>query len=64
VADVHEFTVHTGQEVECRAPLILLFANHVVEKGFDTLAREAGYPGSSLIPSSCALKSALVLKLL
>ena len=64
VADVHEFTVHTGQEMECRAPLILLFANHLAEMGFDTLAREAGYPGSSMIPSSCALKSALVLKLL
>lgn len=64
VADVNEFSIHAGQEVECRAPLVLLFANQLVEMGFDTMAQEAAYPGSSMIPASSALKSALALKLL
>jgi len=64
VADVNGFTIHTGQEVECRAPLVLLFAHHLVEMKFDPFVEEVGYPGSSMIPASSALKSALALKLL
>ncbi len=64
VADVNEFSILPGQEVECRAPLVLLFAHHLGEMGFDSFVEGAGYPGSSMIPAPSALKSALALKLL
>ncbi|MHB8352118.1 MAG: transposase family protein [Thermoplasmata archaeon] len=59
VADVREIDL-TPREVECRAPLVLYFAEFLDRLGFDTVVRRSGYPSSAMVPSASALRSALV----
>ncbi len=64
VADVGELNLRPGLEVECRSPLVFLFAPFLVEVGFEALVRQARYPGSAMIPAPTYLRSLLTLKLL
>jgi len=43
---------------------VFLFLPLLARLGFDTLVRQAGYPGSRLVPAAAALLSLLTLKLL
>jgi hypothetical protein len=47
-----------------RAAGVFLFVPLLVRMGFDSLVRDAGYPGSKMIPADAALLSLLALKLL
>ena len=64
VADVGELNLRRGLEVECRSPLVFLFAPFLAEVGFEALVRQARYPGSAMIPAPTYLRSLLTLKLL
>jgi len=64
VANVNELDITPGRIVECRAPLILIFATLLARVEFDEIVRRAGYPGSSMIPAQSALRALLALKLL
>ncbi len=64
VSDVGEVRGVAGREVECRAPLLFLFAPFLEAVGFETLVRRSGYPGTSMIPAPVYLRSLLALKLL
>ena len=50
--------------VTSRAAGVFLFVPLLVRLGFDSLVRQAGYPGSKMIPADAALLSLLALKLL
>lgn len=63
VADIRELDL-SPREVECRAPLLLLFAPFLTTLSFDTVVHRAGYPGSEMVPASGALRATLALKLL
>ena len=64
IADVRELDLSPGREVECRAPLVFLFASYLGEVEFDPLVRRAGYPASCMVPATSAVRSLLALKLL
>lgn len=63
VADIREVDL-APREVECRAPLLLLFAPFLAQVKLDALVRRGGYPSSKMIPASSALRATLALKLL
>jgi hypothetical protein len=50
--------------VRTRAAGVFLFVPLLARMGFDSLVRQAGYPGSKMIPADAALLSLLALKLL
>ena len=50
--------------VGTRAAGVFLFVPLLARMGFDSLVRQAGYPGSKVIPADAALLSLLALKLL
>jgi hypothetical protein len=50
--------------VSTRAAGVFLFVPLLARMGFDSLVRQAGYPGSKMIPADAALLSLLALKLL
>jgi hypothetical protein len=50
--------------VRTRAAGVFLFVPLLVRIGFDSLVRQAGYPGTKMIPADAALLSLLALKLL
>jgi hypothetical protein len=57
----------SGQQplrVRTRAAGVFLFLPLLVRLGFDGLVRQAGYPGSEMVPPDAALLSLLALKLL
>jgi hypothetical protein len=64
VADIESFDLSPGREVECRAPLLLLFAPFLSRLGWDTVVTEAGFTGTRMIPAPACLRSLLALKLL
>ncbi len=64
VADIAERNLAPGRIVDCRAPLLFLFAPLLAQVDFDGLVRQARYPGSHMIPGTAALRSLLALKLL
>jgi len=43
---------------------VFLFLPLLAERGFDSLVRQAGYPGTKMVPADAALLSLLALKLL
>ena len=47
-----------------RAAGVFLFVPLLARMGFDSLVREAGYPGTKMVPADAALLSLLALKLL
>ena len=62
VADVREFSLAPRRfETPCGG--LFLFIPDLVRLGFDAVARTARLPGSRMIPSACALRSTLALKL-
>ncbi len=64
VADVHLLNLTPGRVVECRAPLLFLFAPLLAHTDFESVVRRARYPGSSMIGAPAALRALLALKLL
>jgi hypothetical protein len=50
--------------VRTRAAGVFLFLPLLAELGFDSLAGQAGYPGTKMVPADAALLSLLALKLL
>ena len=50
--------------VRTRAAGVFLFVPLLARMGFDSLVRDAGYPGTKMIPADAALLSLLALKLL
>lgn len=64
VSDIGQLRLRPGVEIECRTPLVFLFAPFLVEVGFEALVRQARYPGSAMIPAPAYLRSLLALKLL
>lgn len=63
VADVARLDLSVGRVLACRAPLLFLFAPLLARLDLEGHAREAGLPGSSMIPRSASLRSLLALKL-
>jgi len=64
VADVGELDLSRELIVECRAPLLFLFAPFLASVDLPALVRNARYPGTSMIPSTSYVLSELALKLL
>ena len=64
VADYGNLHLESGREVECRTPLVFLFAPFLEELDFEGLVVRARYPGSTMIPAPAYLRSLLALKLL
>ncbi|MGI0129710.1 MAG: hypothetical protein ACREDE_04160 [Thermoplasmata archaeon] len=64
VSDISQLHLRSGVEVECRTPLVFLFAPFLDQIGFDQLVRRAHYPSTSMIPAPAYLRSLLALKLL
>lgn len=63
-ADVNNLDLTSGRVVDCRAPLLFLFAPLLASMEFDWLVKKARYPGTSMIPPSSYLRSLLILKLI
>jgi len=63
-ANVKMLELTTGRAIQCRAPLLLLFAPHIAAMKFDALVEKSGYPGTSHVPASAYLRSFLALKLM
>lgn len=63
-ADVNKLDLTSDRIVECRSPLLFLFAPLLASMEFDRLVKKARYPGSSMIPAPSYLRSLLALKLL
>ena len=64
ISDVNNFDLTSGRVVDCRAPLIFLFAPLLASMEFDLLVKKARYPGTSMIPAPSYLRSLLILKLI
>jgi len=63
-ADVNQFDLSSGRVMQCRAPLLFLFAPLLNGIEFDRLVKNARYPGTSKIPATSYIRSLLALKLL
>ena len=64
IADIRILNLSIGREVQCQAPLLLLFAPLLTSLRFDELVVNAGYPGSFMIPAPAYIRSLLALKLM
>jgi hypothetical protein len=64
VADCRTRRLTPGYRTRSRCAGLFLFLPLLARVGFDHLVRQAGYPGSRMIPAPCALLSLLALKLL
>jgi hypothetical protein len=66
VADRRELMLSSQEplRVRTRAAGVFLFLPLLAELGFDSLAGQAGYPGTKMVPADAALLSLLALKLL
>ncbi|MGH9894787.1 MAG: transposase, partial [bacterium] len=63
-ADVNELDLSVGRTVECRAPLLFLFAPLLGEVGLDSIVKQARFPGTRMLPAATSVDSLLALKLL
>ena len=63
-ADARCIGLAPGRRLRSRVAGVFLFLPLLARLGFDTLVRQAGYPGSRLVPAAAALLSLLTLKLL
>src|SRR5262249_39282454 len=63
-ADRRAFRLSSGRRLRTRVAGIFLFLPLLAQLRFDALARQAGYPGSRMVPAPAALLSLLALKLL
>ena len=63
VADASELDLTAGRLVQCRAPLLLLFAQPLSEMDFGNIVTASGYRGTSQISAQSYLLSMLLLKL-
>src|SRR5947209_8650530 len=64
VADRRRLALTPGRCWRSRVAGLFLFLPLLARLGFDQLVRQAGYPGSQMVPAPSALLSLLVLKLL
>jgi hypothetical protein len=64
VADCRTLSLAPGYRVRTRCAGLFLFLPLLTRLGFDGLVRQAGYPGSRMVPPASALLSLLTLKLL
>src|SRR5205085_12432759 len=64
VADCRTLSLAPGRRARTRLAGLFLFLPLLARVRFDHLVRQAGYPGSRLVPGCCALLSLLALKLL
>jgi hypothetical protein len=64
VADCRQLGLSPGRRLRTRLAGVFLFLPLLARLGFDTLARQADYPGSRMVPAPAALLSLLALKLL
>lgn len=66
VADRHELRLSADTPLRLRTRVVglFLFLPLLAQLGFDQAVRQAGYPGSSMIPAEAAILSLLALKLL
>jgi hypothetical protein len=64
IADCRQVSLAPGRRLRTRVAGIFLFLPLLARLGFDQLVRQAGYPGSRMVPGVSALLSLLVLKLL
>src|SRR5262245_33444180 len=63
-ADARQLGLTPGRRLRSRVAGVFLVLPLLARLGFDTLVRQAGYPGSRMIPAAAALLSLLALKLL
>jgi hypothetical protein len=65
VADRRELALSVADPcLRTRVAGLFLFVPLLARLGFDELVRDAGYPGSQMVPADAALLSLLTLKLL
>jgi hypothetical protein len=64
IADARLLSLVTGRRLRTRVAGAFLFLPLLARLSFDQIVREAGYPGSKMVPAPSALLSLLVLKLL
>jgi len=64
VADQRRLALTPGRRWRSRVAGLFLFLPLLARLGFDQLVRQAGYPGSQMVPAPAALLSLLALKLL
>lgn len=64
IADCRQLSLAPGRRLHSRVAGIFLFLPLLARLGFDQLVRQAGYPGSRMVPGVSALLSLLALKLL
>src|SRR6266704_2977173 len=64
IADVRRIALTPGRRLRTRVAGIFLFLPLLARVRFDQLVRQAGYPGSRMVPAVSALLSLLALKLL
>lgn len=66
MADRRELVLSAAEPLRLRTRVagLFLFMPLLARLGFDELARDAGYPGSQMVPADAALISLLALKLL
>ena len=64
VADIGDLVLFPGRTIQCRAPLVFLFAPLLAKMHIDSLVSKARYPGTSMIPAASYIRSLLALKLL
>jgi hypothetical protein len=66
VADSQELILSTAEPLRLRTRVagLFLFLPMLARLGFNKLVRQAGYPGSKMVPADAALLSLLTLKLL
>src|SRR5262245_18605862 len=64
VAEQRRLALTPGRRWRSRVAGLFLFLPLLARLGFDQLVRQAGYPGSQMVPAPAALLSLLALKLL
>jgi hypothetical protein len=64
IADKRSFRLTPGRQLRTRVAGIFLFLPLLARVQFDRIIRQAGYPGSRMVPASSALLTLLALKLL
>ena len=64
MADCRQLSLAPGRSLRTRLAGLFLFLPLLARLRFDTLVRQAGYPGSRMVPATAALLSLLALKLL
>ena len=64
MADCRQLGLSPGRHLRTRLAGAFLFLPLLARLGFDALVRQAGYPGSRMVPAAAALLSLLALKLL